>query len=182
MYSYFNVLDDVGDWPEPCCGPVGMYTVRPGDKLSAIAQRYGVPLAKLIAANPQLKKLVAGQALAIPGQRDGFDARPILSTQPGTALQRGATGAAVVSLQRRLVARGFLTAAAFASGPGVYGPRTEAAVRSFQAARRLPVTGVAGAQTVGALAADTFQASRRPDFGDEVTAPMGAPVGEAFAF
>ena len=153
-----------------------MYTVRAGDKLSAIAQRYGVPLAKLLAANPNLTKLTAGQGLKIPGQRDAFEARPAAAIPP--ALQRGVTGTAVVSLQRRLVARGFLTAAAFASGPGVYGPRTEAAVRSFQTARGLPVTGVAGAQTVAALATDTFQAWRSSpaagDFSDEVTTPMGA--------
>ncbi len=160
-----------------------MYTVRPGDKLSSIAQRYGVPLSKLLAANPELTKLTAGQALVIPGQRDSFDGPTARPAAPAP-LQRGATGAAVVSLQKRLAARGFLTSAAFASGPGVYGPRTEAAVRSFQSARGLPVTGVAGAQTLAALFTDPLQARPRAvsSWDDEVTAPLGAPLGEAFAF
>ena len=148
-----------------------MYKVRPGDKLSSIAQQYNVPLAKLLAANPALTRLTAGQELNIPGQRDSFESRSL----PVVALHRGATGQAVTSLQKRLVSRGFLTSSAYASGPGVFGPRTEAAVRSFQSARGLAVTGVAGAQTMAALATDPFQASRaRPirasDWEDEVTA------------
>ncbi|MBS1151852.1 MAG: Muramidase (flagellum-specific) [Myxococcaceae bacterium] len=138
-----------------------MYTVRPGDNLSAIAQRHGVALGKLLAANPQVKSpslIFAGQAIHIPG--DGFDGpRP---APQRTGLQRGATGNPVLSMQRKLVAKGFLTAGQLATGPGIFGPRTEAAVRAFQASRGLPTTGVAGPQTLGALDGDGYAPPARP--------------------
>ena len=53
--------------PPPCGG--GTYTVRPGDTLNLIAQRFNVSLASLIAANgianPNL--IFVGQVLTIPG-------------------------------------------------------------------------------------------------------------------
>lgn len=62
-------------------------------------------------------------------------------------LHKGARGPAVADLQRRLAAAGF------SPGPvdGIFGPRTEAAVRRFQAARGLVVDGWVGPQTWGAL-------------------------------
>ena len=137
-----------------------MYTVRPGDNLSAIAQRHGVALAKLLSANPQVKNpslIFAGQAIHIPG--DAFDApRPAVALR--TSLQRGATGSAVLSMQRKLAAKGFMTSAQLATGPGIYGPRTEAAVRAFQSSRGLASTGVAGPQTMAALEGDGFAPAR----------------------
>jgi peptidoglycan hydrolase-like protein with peptidoglycan-binding domain len=40
-----------------------------------------------------------------------------------------------------------------ASGPGVFGPRTERAVRAFQGDHQIRQTGVVGQYTQGALAA-----------------------------
>ena len=68
-------------------------------------------------------------------------------------LTRGDTGKAVERLQDALVTLGHLSAQARNTGPGVYGPRTEAAVRSFQAAARITVDGEAGPQTEAALEA-----------------------------
>lgn len=68
-----------------------------------------------------------------------------------TPLQAGSTGPAVLSLQKKLAAKGYLSASSLATGPGVYGPRTQAAVRAFQKAWGLPITGVAGAHTLAAL-------------------------------
>lgn len=136
-----------------------MYTVRPGDNLSAIAQRHGVALAKLVAANPQVKNpslIFAGQAINIPA--DGFEAqRP---AAPRASLQRGATGPSVLSMQRKLAAKGFLTQAQLSTGPGIFGPRTEVAVRAFQTSRGLPSTGVAGPTTLAALNGDGFGPAR----------------------
>lgn len=132
----------------------------------------------------------AARAVAV----DGFEA----AKKPLAALHRGSTGAAVRALQERLVKAGALTPSDVATGPGVYGPRTEAGVKRFQASVGLPVTGVAGPETQAALAGGTrFQGDRKPErhiedvptqpilqalvharlsetFSDEVTEPMGA--------
>jgi peptidoglycan hydrolase-like protein with peptidoglycan-binding domain/TPR repeat protein len=73
-------------------------------------------------------------------------AKPVL--YPGEGSGRGGSQA-VRNLQRAL------TAAGFASGPidGRYGPRTERAVKRYQAAHHLQVDGIAGPQTLGRLQA-----------------------------
>ena len=55
---------------EPSPGNGGSVTVQRGDTLSAIAQRNGVSLAALIAANPQIRNpnlIYAGQTVHLPG-------------------------------------------------------------------------------------------------------------------
>jgi peptidoglycan hydrolase-like protein with peptidoglycan-binding domain len=65
----------------------------------------------------------------------------------GVGLHRGDSGAAVRALQRRLLAAGV------GPGPvdGRFGPRTQAAVRAFQRAHHLDVTGRAELDTATAL-------------------------------
>lgn len=53
---------------------------------------------------------------------------------PNTSLQPGQTGAAVSQLQQFLLSQGYLTAQQIATGPGVYGPQTTAAVKKWQQA------------------------------------------------
>ena len=132
------------------------------------------------AATPLVKKRV-----------DGFEQRKPL----GAALiQRGMMGPAVTQLQQRLVTAKFMSQNDFKSGPGVYGPRTEAAVKRLQAHVGLPVTGIAGHSTLAALASGAkYQPVREPEatmpvslaavhaklsetFTDEVTQPMGRPL------
>ncbi|WP_224366181.1 peptidoglycan-binding protein [Hyalangium versicolor] len=72
---------------------------------------------------------------------------PPPSSQP--VLKQGARGSAVVDLQKKLAAHGFSPGAA----DGVFGPGTEAAVKSFQSAKGLTADGVVGAKTWAALAA-----------------------------
>ncbi len=74
-------------------------------------------------------------------------------TAPPTppVLKRGMKGAAVLTLQRKLERVGYLSPAALTSGPGIFGPATEAAVKSFQGKAKLPKTGVYGGATRAAL-------------------------------
>ena len=58
--------------PKPSAS-AGTYTVVKGDTMSGIAQRHGVTLAALIAANPQIKDpniIIAGQSINIPGKTE----------------------------------------------------------------------------------------------------------------
>ncbi|MGI8685350.1 MAG: peptidoglycan-binding protein [Acidimicrobiales bacterium] len=63
-------------------------------------------------------------------------------------MRAGDRGEAVRDLQHRL---GGLGHQAAGDGPGIFGPATEAAVRSFQRARGLRTDGICGAQTWAAL-------------------------------
>ncbi|MDY7229875.1 peptidoglycan-binding protein [Hyalangium rubrum] len=61
-------------------------------------------------------------------------------------LREGARGASVTQLQNLLRNKGYNIAA-----DGVFGPKTEAAVKKFQQAKGLAVDGIVGPQTWGAL-------------------------------
>lgn len=65
--------------------------------------------------------------------------------------KRGATGATVTKIQTRLSEWGYYNGAI----DGVYGPKTEAAVRSFQKANGLTADGVAGPATLAAIGIPT---------------------------
>jgi peptidoglycan hydrolase-like protein with peptidoglycan-binding domain len=91
--------------------------------------------------------------------------RPSVALYPGAGYA-GRGSARVRVLQRRLAGAGF------ASGPidGRYGPRTEQAVRSFQAAHGLGVDGIAGAQILAYLG------NRQPTTPHQATQPS-RPAG-----
>lgn len=74
-------------------------------------------------------------------------------TGVGGTLRYGDKGAAVEALQTSLVSLGYLTAADMATGPGIYGRRTQAAVMAFQGDAGQRVDGIAGAATLGAIQA-----------------------------
>lgn len=55
--------------PTPPCPDGRLYTVQPGDTLFSIAQRFGVSVAEILAANPQIVNpdvLEVGQVICIP--------------------------------------------------------------------------------------------------------------------
>lgn len=70
---------------------------------------------------------------------------------PAAGLRRGMRGREVLALQEALVRRLFMSTADLESGAGLFGPRTERAVRSFQRANFLPPTGFYGPLTREAL-------------------------------
>ncbi|MBX7101614.1 MAG: peptidoglycan-binding protein [Myxococcaceae bacterium] len=72
-------------------------------------------------------------------------------TAPSMDLGRGASGNDVLQLQRDLVQLGHLSESDLATGPGTFGPRTQAAVRDFQAAHGVPAAGFYGPLTRQAM-------------------------------
>ena len=107
-----------------------------------------------------------------------------LEAAPTTGLVRGARGAAVVELQESLTAAGHTPNG---GADGIFGPGTEAALRAFQSAASLPVTGIVDEATAArllvggsAVAVETSTAAptvdlsaisglRYGDWGDRVT-------------
>ena len=76
---------------------------------------------------------------------------PVVQTNAGATLHKGATGSDVRRLQRILVMIKLLE---FTGIDGVFGPKTKAAVRSFQEAEGLTVDGIVGPETWGHLPPD----------------------------
>ncbi|MGC4122473.1 MAG: peptidoglycan-binding protein [Myxococcales bacterium] len=134
------------------------YTIRSGDTLSAIASRYNTSVERLASANGIRNPNVisAGQTLNIPGATSSFQNDLAVPPQD---LRRGQTGQAVKDLQNTLVKLGYLSAAKMATGPGTFGPATEAAVKAFQSAHGVPSTGYYGPMTRAALTTATRQPS-----------------------
>jgi peptidoglycan hydrolase-like protein with peptidoglycan-binding domain len=77
-----------------------------------------------------------------------------MNVEPWIVLSQGTSGDAVRGMQHLLRAHGSGIAAS-----GAFGPLTDAAVRSFQAAGGLPVDGVVGPITWGHLVIDTASGS-----------------------
>lgn len=104
--------------------------------------------AELSAAEAETQEAEAEPEFGLDeGEAFAFETLDLESPASLPTLRRGSSGAAVSDLQRRL------NAAGFSSGTvdGIFGSLTEAAVRSFQSARRLSVDGIAGPNTWGAL-------------------------------
>ncbi|MEU5510834.1 peptidoglycan-binding domain-containing protein [Streptomyces fungicidicus] len=82
----------------------------------------------------------------VAGARQAAPALPATNTQDKPTLRNGRRGQAVTELQQRLTARGHTLTA-----DGVFGPRTETAVKAFQTQHGLQADGIAGPQTWNAL-------------------------------
>ncbi len=70
---------------------------------------------------------------------------------PTAVLQKGSRGEQVKQLQNALVRLGFMTRAEMNTGPGIFGPRTDQALRDFQRSQNLTADGVYGPKTRAAL-------------------------------
>lgn len=122
-----------------------------GAPLGSIPKRMSISgVSRAQVSLPPAGTRAPGVQRAAPKQVDGFEAgRPV-----AVALRRGATGAAVRAMQLKLIAKGLLSRGDFSSGAGVFGPRTETAVKRLQTEHGLPVTGVLDARSSAALNAE----------------------------
>ncbi len=104
-------------------------------------------------------RLQAAYGIADNGSNYGPQTRAALTkaltggstTPPSVTLRRGDQSQAVLTWQQKLVNAGYLTAAQLATGPGIFGPQTEAATKAFQQAHGLSATGVADSATAKAM-------------------------------
>lgn len=120
------------------------YTIRAGDTLFLLAQRFNTTVDAIIAVNPGINpnNLQIGQVICIPTTTP-----PPPPSQRCPTLRFGSTGPSVRELQTLLRNNGF------DPGPidGIFGQRTQSAVIAFQRSRGLVPDGIVGVQTWTAL-------------------------------
>lgn len=85
----------------------------------------------------------------------GVILEPLTMNANAAVLKRGSSGSQVVTLQTKLKRWGYYSYTI----DGIFGSRTEAAVRYFQRVNSLTVDGIAGAQTLRALGMSTGSSS-----------------------
>jgi uncharacterized protein (TIGR02594 family) len=177
------------------------YTVKRGDTLSGIAKDQGVNLSSLIKANPQIKNpnlIYPGQQINIPeaknstgnlsGLKVSQSAPPSDSPmadggmdmlrrapQGGGMLREGSSGSAVAEMQQQLKQRGFNPG----SVDGVFGPRTEMAVKAFQRSQGITVDGVFGPQSQNAMSQTPMSSRRMPSSNASQESTGARAVGNA---
>jgi peptidoglycan hydrolase-like protein with peptidoglycan-binding domain len=164
----------VAVWKNP--GGIGhVAVVRPGEVTSkgpAIAQagarNFNSGHVKDSFGNAPVEYWVSdgGKVTGNPAQPPKPPAPPPSNGGPVTApqvdLRRGAQGPEVKKLQDAMVKLGYMTREQVATGPGLFGPKTEAAVSLFQADKGIvPDSGIYGPKTRAALT-KALEAANRP--------------------
>ncbi|PFE00764.1 N-acetylmuramoyl-L-alanine amidase [Priestia megaterium] len=142
--------------PSPSEPGTKTYTIKQGDTLYSIAQKYSITVQVLQEANTGLSDpltLQVGKTIVIPSGTSPTPSPTLPSEQyplPNGILKQGDSGEAVKQLQRALNAVNFKVG----SVDGIYGVQTKDAVRRFQLVY-LPydVDGIYGPQTKNKLAA-----------------------------
>ncbi len=167
QYSTVSSIRDSSEPPAPVVLAGGS-----GQSLDVTTQGPDVPYQSLLG---QLHTLLQGldQASApAPAAPPALPASPDQATGSGPLLRRGVLGPAVEALQQRLKDLGF------DPGPsdGDFGPRTEAAVRAFQANAQIDVDGVVGPQTWNHLGIVVAEPAGAPP-----VAPGNEPRGDGAA-
>lgn len=76
----------------------------------------------------------------------------LCTSLPQPTLERGLNGVGVSQLQNALIDLGYMTEAQKKTGPGVFGPMTQAAVKAFQADNNIGADGVYGPYTATVMA------------------------------
>lgn len=117
------------------------YTVKKGDTLSKIAKVHGTTYKELAKLNgiPAPYIIRVGQVLTIPGKDEWIVSR---------LLKKGVSGDDVKELQIRLNSAIYPGCGAV---DGIFGSKTDSAVRAFQSSKKLIVDGIAGKNTISAL-------------------------------
>jgi len=153
-----------------CPAGTTAYTIRAGDTFYSLSRRYNVSVDSIIAANPGVNpdNLRIGQVICIPG-----------SAQPPSqcpTLRLGSTGPSVTRLQQLLRNEGF------DPGPidGIFGSRTQAAVRAFQSEVDLVVDGIVGIRTWTALGVNCGATPPPPGICPPGTRPYTIVAGDTF--
>jgi peptidoglycan hydrolase-like protein with peptidoglycan-binding domain/LysM repeat protein len=170
---------------------VALYAMQSGQTLEDVAKQFDTDVAELRKLNPGLADQVQGELgasmrrlLAVPvGDSDvRATAGPVVESGPDAyklasptmtrirageaVMQRGMGGDDVKKLQAMLNAQGARPPLAL---DGKFGPKTEAALKSFQQANGIQQTGVLGRQTLG-----RFDQNPRPIPPDAAPSTTGA--------
>jgi peptidoglycan hydrolase-like protein with peptidoglycan-binding domain len=152
---------------------IAMYALQTGQSLEDVAKQFDTEIAELQKLNPGLAEALQGavgesfkRLIAVPvGDSDvRATAGPVVESGPDAyklaspslaqvrqgegVMQRGMGGTDVREMQRMLNAQGANPPLAL---DGKFGPKTEAALKSFQRANGIQPTGVLGRQTLGAF-------------------------------
>ena len=150
---------------------------EPGSLGSPTGSKVASGVAPVPTPSPIVKNVIppgtspnVGGPTASAGTLDVNRIRP-----PKIALQPGATGTEVKALQDYLVSQGLLTPEQVATGPGVYGPQTTAAVLALQKKLGIDYSsgpGFFGPKTIAALSGTTPPTSTvEAKTGSKITPP-----------
>lgn len=122
-------------------------------------------------------RLAAVGALPQARVQDTFT-QALKAAKPAPVLTRGMHGAAVKQMQDALVKVHSLSARDLATGPGIFGPHTESALKAFQGSHGLPRTGVYNAATRAALAKAVAKHAAAPAPATHPAPAAGAPPAD----
>ncbi|WP_158591759.1 peptidoglycan-binding protein [Oceanobacillus halophilus] len=130
---------------------MGSYTVKPGDTLTSISNKFDVDINQMKAANDLTADTIfINQVLKIPGKDEQGTTRvEETKDQSSTViLAPGTSNPDVKKMKLNLAKLGFIVS----NNPNNdFGPKTESTVKDFQAAYGLQPTGVADAETLSKL-------------------------------
>ncbi|WP_259344274.1 L,D-transpeptidase family protein [Priestia flexa] len=127
-----------------------------------------------------LRRFQKDRGLSVNGVVDSATQKALNGAKPGvkppatsTGLKKGSRGNEVRALQQKLTSLGFSTKGI----DGVFGNNTDAALRQFQKARGLSVTGVVDAATQKALNGTTANKPSSPSKGPSLTSGPTLKLG-----